>query len=257
MRAMAEFAMPRSDEPFDFRHQAAIYGRFRRDYSPALYDAIAARTGAPAGRTALDVGCGPGLVTRTLAACGWRPVGVDFSEPMLAQARATWPGMPLVRARAEAIPARAGTASLVTCGTSFHWLAPAPTLAEFARALVPGGWVALFWRYAVAGQPHMQVIREALLDVGVTLPDMYETLRVHPLRPFDGSVFGDVVEERIATTLEFDAESFHGYASTLEFLRRLTGERHAEFLGRLAERLRGFPAIAEANEEYLYLARRR
>jgi len=28
---MADYAMPRCDDPFDFRHQAATYARFRPD----------------------------------------------------------------------------------------------------------------------------------------------------------------------------------------------------------------------------------
>ena len=45
MRPMTVLGLPRDDEPFDFRRQAGDYARWRRDYSPALYDAIAARTG--------------------------------------------------------------------------------------------------------------------------------------------------------------------------------------------------------------------
>src|SRR5215472_5779318 len=135
---MAEFALPRTDEPFDFRHQAAIYARYRRDYSSELYDAIMARTGLAAGRLAVDVGCGTGFVTASLDRRGWRALGADFSEPMLARARAASAGsLRLVRARGEALPVRDGSAALVTCGTSFHWLAPQPALTEFARALAP------------------------------------------------------------------------------------------------------------------------
>jgi SAM-dependent methyltransferase len=254
---MAEFAVPPSDEPFDFRHQAATYGQFRRDYSSALYDAVAARTGAARGRVVLDVGCGPGFVATSLVRRGWHAVGVDFSEPMLAQARAAHPALPLLRARGETMPVRDGTAALVTSGTAFHWLQPVPALAEFARVLAPGGRVALFWRYASAGQPHMRVMRASLDRVGVTLPDAYEHLRVHVPAPFAGSAFVDAEEIRLATTLTFTADTFHGYVATVEFLRRLCGERHADFLAHLHDALvRDFPTVVEENEEYLFVARR-
>ena len=84
---MAEMALPPDDEPFDFRRQAATYGRYRRDYSAGLYDVIGEHTGAAAGRFAVDLGCGTGFVASTLTRRGWRAVGVDFSAPMLAQAR--------------------------------------------------------------------------------------------------------------------------------------------------------------------------
>src|SRR5262245_10659272 len=101
---MAEFALPRSDEPFDFRHQAASYGRYRRDYSAGLYDAIEQRTSGGAGRRALGLGCGTGFVTRALRRRGWNALGVDFSGPMLAAAKGLADAPPLVRARAEALP---------------------------------------------------------------------------------------------------------------------------------------------------------
>ena len=91
----------------------------------------------------------------------------------------------------------------------------------------------------------------------MTLPDAYSELRVHPPEPFTGSALVDAVEIRIPTVLDFTAESFHGWISTIEFLRRLSGDRHAEFLDRVGERLRrSFPTIREENEEYLFLARR-
>src|SRR5262245_27952287 len=125
---MPQFALPRSDEPFDFRHQARLYGRYRRDYSDALYAAIEQRTGTPAGRPALDVGCGTGFVAATLARRGWRPTGLDFSAPMLHEARNA--GVPLVRARGEVLPLADASVALVTAGTAFHWLAPRDALAE-------------------------------------------------------------------------------------------------------------------------------
>ena len=123
---MPEFGLPPSDEPFDFRHQARLYGRYRRDYSAALYEAIEARAGRGAGRRALDVGCGTGFVTATLRRRGWRAVGADFSEPMLSEARRR-PGepLPLVRARGEELPVATGSVALYTSGTAFHWLQPA------------------------------------------------------------------------------------------------------------------------------------
>jgi SAM-dependent methyltransferase len=252
---MRELGLPPSDEPFDFRHQAAGYGRWRRDYSPALYDAIEARTGPGAGRLALDVGCGPGFVARTLAARGWRTVGLDFSEPMLAEARRGG-GVPLVRARGEALPVRAGSAALVACGTSFHWLQPAPALAAFARALAPGGFAAVFWRYALPDAPSVDAVRAAFAQsTGSALPDLAFALTLDPFR--DSTFLADP-ELVLETTLVFSVEEFHGYVSTVEWIRRLAGEHHAAFLDALrGELARRFPdGITEPNREFLYLGRR-
>ncbi len=256
---MAEYAVPPSDEPFDFRRQAATYGRFRRDYSPAVYDAISTFAGAAAGRLAVDVGCGTGFVSRELVRRGWGVVGVDLSAPMLAEARAaSGRASTLVRARGEALPVRAGAAALVTCGTSFHWLAPAPALAEFARVLVPRGVVALFWRYPTLAQPSTRLLARLLIEVGAPVPEDFEEFRVHPPDPFRGSVFDGEPVRTLETTIAFTADEFHGYVTTLEWVRRLAGPRHGELLDRLrAELAANHPAgFAERGEEYLFLGRR-
>jgi SAM-dependent methyltransferase len=256
---MRELSLPRNDEPFDFRRQAATYGRYRRDYSPGLYDAVEERTGPAAGRRAVDVGCGTGFVARELFRRGWRVLGIDFSAPMLAVARAeTAADVALARSRGEELPLAVGAAALVTCGTSFHWLGPALALAEFERVLAPGGWAALFWRYPVPGEPSTRLVAGLLHDVGAPVPDDFEHLVVHPPEPFAGSAFQPERLRRIDTTVTFTAEEFHGYVATLEWVRRLAGARHAELLGRLGEALAAHHpgGFAERSEEYLFLARR-
>jgi ubiquinone/menaquinone biosynthesis C-methylase UbiE len=256
-RSSAELVLPRSDEPPDFRRQASSYGRYRRDYSRALYDAIAGRTGAAAGRRALDLGCGTGFVSAELTRRGWSVVGGDFSAPMLSEARRfLGDGAALVRARAEQLPFGERAVSLVTCGTAFHWFGPRPTLEEMQRILVPGGWVALFWRYPTRDAVTPKLVREVLERFGPKLPDQH--FLVHSPEPFRGSSLEVQETLVLPTSLHFTPEEFHGYAATTELLRRFAGAHHAEFLAALREELeRRYPGgIEEKSEEYLYLARR-
>ena len=62
----------------------------------------------------------------------------------------------------------------------------------------------------------------------------------------------------LQSPLVFSAEEFHGYISTLEWIRRFAGAKHAEFLARLREALaeRHPDGLTERNEEYLFLARK-
>jgi hypothetical protein len=145
----------------------------------------------------------------------------------------------------------------VTCGTSFHWFGARPTLQEMERILVPGGWVALFWRYPTRDAVTPRLIREVLERFGPKLPDMHYL--VHAPEPFLNCDLEPVEPLVIPTTLRFTPEEFHGYAGTTELLRRLAGVHHAEFLDGLREELeRRFPqGVDEESEEYLYLARRR
>ena len=254
---MSEYGLPRDDEPFDFRRQAAIYGRFRRDYSPAVYDAIAARTGAAAGRIAIDLGCGTGFVTASLATRGWRTIGVDLSAPMLAVARGSLAGATLVRARGEAVALRAGIASLVTAGTAFHWMAPAPTLAEVRRVLAPAGWMAVIWRMPVSDSPAARIVAEVLGRCGVVVPEGMPGA-LAPRTSFGGSGLVPEDEQRFASTHRYTPEQLHGAVSTIEWIRRVAGPAHAVFLTDLRVELdaRHSAGIDDHIDETLLLARR-
>jgi demethylmenaquinone methyltransferase / 2-methoxy-6-polyprenyl-1,4-benzoquinol methylase len=97
--------------------------------------------GLDPGSVVLDLACGTGDLCRELASCRYRPVGVDMSAGMLAAARTD---APLVRGDCLSVPVRSGSVDGVTCGFALrNFAALEPFLAECARALRPGGRVAL------------------------------------------------------------------------------------------------------------------
>ncbi|BBZ11314.1 methyltransferase domain-containing protein [Mycobacterium branderi] len=116
----------------------------------------------PPGGTALDVGCGPGTVTASLARAAGPDglaLGVDISEPMLTRAvRAeSGPQVGFLRADAQRLPLRDDTVDAVVSIAVLQLIPePAAALAEIARVLRPGGRLAImvptagraarFWR---------------------------------------------------------------------------------------------------------------
>ena len=87
----------------------------------------------------LDVGCGTGR-NLPLYLPGTFVVGLEPSSDTLAKARVRAPGVPLVRASAEALPFRAGAFDTVVSGLVFCSVPDAAKgLAEVKRVLAPGG----------------------------------------------------------------------------------------------------------------------
>ncbi|MFJ9565627.1 class I SAM-dependent DNA methyltransferase [Streptomyces fuscichromogenes] len=94
------------------------------------------------GAEVADLGCGPGRVTRHLAALGLSVFGLDLSESMLAIARRENPGLRFVQGSMLDLDMPDGTLDGVLCWySSIH--TPDDRLpalfGEFRRVLVPGG----------------------------------------------------------------------------------------------------------------------
>ncbi len=104
------------------------------------------RAGLTPGMRMLDVAVGTGLVAREALRILGRPedvVGLDLSEGMLGVARRALP-IPLVQARAEALPLADGSLDFISMGYALRHVTDLVTLfAEFGRVLRPGGRVLL------------------------------------------------------------------------------------------------------------------
>ena len=116
------------------------YDRARPRYPRELIDRIVAgRTG----RTVLDVGCGTGIAARQLQAAGCEVTGVEPDARMAAFAAAR--GLPVEVAKFEDWDPAGRRFDTLTAGMTWHWVDPTAGAEQAARALRPGGRVALFW----------------------------------------------------------------------------------------------------------------
>lgn len=107
---------------------------------------LLARVGAPDPRTVVDLGCGPGNLTVTLAD-RWpraRVLGIDSSARMIAAARARGDD----RLRFEVGDVRTwapeGEVDVMITNATLQWVPDhLPLLGSWLRGLAPGGWLAL------------------------------------------------------------------------------------------------------------------
>ena len=121
----------------------------------------------PVGGVALDVGCGPGSITASLArAVGpdGLALGVDVSEPMLARAVRVQAGSQtaFLRADAQQLPLRDRCVDAVVSIAVLQLIPdPAAALGEMARVLKPGGRIALMVPTAGSASRLWQVLPKA------------------------------------------------------------------------------------------------
>jgi SAM-dependent methyltransferase len=123
-----------------FGVDAERYDRSRPRYPAALVDRIVA--GSP-GREVLDIGCGTGIVARQLQAAGCRVLGVEPDARMAGLARQT--GVEVEVATIEAWDPAGRAFDAAVAGQAWHWVDPVRGAAKAAKALRPGGRLALFW----------------------------------------------------------------------------------------------------------------
>jgi ubiquinone/menaquinone biosynthesis C-methylase UbiE len=117
----------------------AFMGRYARELAPVFADFAGVRGGS-----ALDVGCGSGLLTEELARrLGAENVAAADPSPLLEACAARVPGADVRSAPAEALPWPDGSFDAALAQLVIHFLDdPVTGLAEMRRVVRPGGTVA-------------------------------------------------------------------------------------------------------------------
>jgi SAM-dependent methyltransferase len=127
-----------------FGSDADRYDRARPRYPGALVDRIAAGAQRSQHRPGvLDVGCGTGIVAGQFQAAGCRVLGVDPDARMAELARRH--GLEVEVSMFEAWHSAGRAFDAVVSGQAWHWVDPVAGAATAARALRPGGRLAIFW----------------------------------------------------------------------------------------------------------------
>lgn len=123
-----------------------------------------------AGERILDLGCGPGQLTKKISESGAQVVGVDSSPSMIGQARQNFPELKFVLQDAAAMTFD-NEFDAVFSNAALHWmLDPAAVVKAVAKALKPGG------RFVadMGGKGNIKTIVSAIHRV---------VLKYHPLPP--------------------------------------------------------------------------
>jgi SAM-dependent methyltransferase len=148
---------------------AAAYTAFMGRWSQPLALGFADLAGVRGGQRALDVGCGPGVLTEQLVArLGSAAVAaIDPSASFVAATRERFPDVDARSGSAEELPFADDVFDLALAQLVVHFMAdPVRGLAEMARVTRPGGLVAAcVWDHGGDGRGPLSLFWRAVQDV--------------------------------------------------------------------------------------------
>ena len=135
-----------------FNEVPELYDRVRPTYPDELFADLAAITGMDRRSSVLEVGCGTGQATRSLAALGYSLTAIEPGAGMAALARqrlATSPNVEVETSSFEEWDDRGRLFDALVAASSWHWVDPSIGWRRAHDVLRPGGWMALLGHVVV------------------------------------------------------------------------------------------------------------
>jgi SAM-dependent methyltransferase len=230
-----------------FDEVAELYDRVRPGYPDSFVDEVCRRASLEPGARILEIGCGPGIATRSFAQRGYAMLCLEPGPRLAEVARsrlAEHPAVSVLTTTFEAWPSPSGANgefALVLAAQSFHWVDLAVGFSKAAAVLRPGGHLAII---ANLPQPGESEVRAALDRVYARFGDAFSA---HAQA--SGQATRARLDELLAQAPEFGAvetvsemwTARYGTATYLELMqtqsdhRMLPEETRRELLGAIAE----------------------
>ena len=148
----------------------SVWSTSTRQFIPPLLEAADVAEKMPV----LDVGCGPGYVSAAAAKRGAVPIGLDFSQEMIAIAKKMFPQIEFREGDAQNLPLNDASFDRVLANFALlHVANPERACAEACRVLKPGGKFGFTTWARKEENPFINLIDDAIqahADLDVDLP---------------------------------------------------------------------------------------
>ena len=224
------------------------YERVRPTYPDEVFDDLADLAALSPGARVLEIGCGTGQATISLAKRGLHVVAVELGERLAELARrrlAAFPTAEVVRATFEDWePAEAADFDAVVSFTAFHWIDPDVRYAKAARLLKPGGALAVFETQDTLtddGDPFFVAVQEdySAVEPGWdAVPAPPEEVVDREKSYLDASEhFGPVEARRYIWSVAYTARDFVAFLGTTSNFLMLDEESRSRLLDRIERRI--------------------
>lgn len=230
-----------------------LYDRVRPAYPDELFADLLDITGIDEGSSVLEVGCGTGQATRSLAALGLSVTAVEAGPGMAAVARerlAGFSNIEVVTSAFEDWNDQGRRFDLLLAAASWHWVDPDAGWPKAHEVLRPEGWMALIGNVVVRrkGEPEVYAETADLHErycpgnPGWGHPPLEDEVRstdqgwgsvVDP-----GPLFGPTIVRWYPAVQWFDGAGFADLLRTTSLYRQLETAVREPLLNAIAERIR-------------------
>ena len=236
-----------------FNEDPTLYDRVRPGYPDKLFDDLEAIVGLDEQSSVLEVGCGTGQATRSLATLGCSVIGVEAGDGMAALARQRLDGFPKVEIETSTFEEwddRGRRFHLLLAAASWHWIDPAIGWRRAHDVLRPGGWMALIGNIVVRRPGDREVYAEtaelherfAPSNPGWRDPPFEEEVRETNEGwgqvEDPGELFGPTVVRWYPSEQSFDGNGFADHLRSTSLYRSLDREVREPLLDAIAGHIR-------------------
>jgi SAM-dependent methyltransferase len=236
-----------------FNEVPELYDRVRPGYPDEMFADLVTITGIGGRSAVLEVGCGTGQATRSLAALGCSVTAVEPGTEMAALARqrvAAFGNVNVETSTFEQWDADGRRFDVLVAAASWHWVDPSVGWRRAHDVLRPGGWMALLGNVVVRRPGEPEVYAETA--------DLHERFSPgnpdwgHPPLEDDvrgtsegwglvedpGSLFGPTIVRWYPTVQWFNGNGFADLLRSASIYRRLDRDVREPLLDAIAERIR-------------------
>lgn len=236
-----------------FNEAPELYDHVRPRYPDELFADLVAITGMDGKSSVLEVGCGTGQATRSLAALGCSVTAIEPGAEMAALARqrlATFRNVEVEMSTFEEWDARGGRFDVLVAASAWHWVDPSIGRQRAHDVLYPGGWMALLGNVVVRrpGEPEFYAETADLHErFSPGNPDWGHPPLEDDVRTTDagwglvddpGDLFGPTIVRWYPTVQWFSGEGFADLQRSMSLYRKLDHDVREPLLDAIAERIR-------------------
>ena len=236
-----------------FNEVPDLYDRVRPTYPDELFADLVDISGMDERSSVLEVGCGTGQATRSLAALGCSVTAIEPGEGMAALARqrlSTFGNVDVETSTFEDWDDHGRRFDVLVAASAWHWVDPSIGWRRAHDVLRPGGWMALLGHVVVRRPDEPEVYTETAdlheryspgnPDWGP--PPLEDQVRTTGqgwgLVDDPGELFGRTIVRWYPSVQWFDGPGFADLLRSTSLYRRLDREVREPLLEAIAERIR-------------------